>query len=79
MCSGVDSPSSETGRAALDHAVLTFIQGSVTTQTVTMPVTNGSNDGTGGVAFGLSPKSGRIGGERADNLIVTKYRSLAGN
>jgi hypothetical protein len=68
-----------TVQAALDHAVLFFTQGSAATQTVTIPATNGSNNGAGGIAFGLAPKSGRIGGERADNLIVTQYRSLAGN
>ncbi len=64
--------SGSTVQATLDHAVLTFIQGSAATQTVTIPATNGSNNGTGGVAFGLAPKSGRIGGERAVNLIVTR-------
>ena len=66
-------------QAALDHAVLTFVQGGLTTQTVAIPATNGSNDGTGGLAFSLAPKSGRIGGERAANMVLTRYRPLIGN
>jgi hypothetical protein len=68
--------SGATIQAALDHNVLTFTQGSGTTSTVSIPATGGTNDGTAGVAFGLAKNSGRIGGARADNLLVTQYRSL---
>lgn len=41
--------SGTTLQAALDHNVLTFTQGSGTTNTVSIPATGGTNDGTSGV------------------------------
>jgi hypothetical protein len=71
--------SGTTLQATLDRALVTFTQGSGTTNTVSIPTTGGSNDGTGGVAFALVSGSGRIGGASADNLIVTQYRALSAN
>ena len=69
--------SGATLQATLDRGLVTFTQGSGTTNTVSIPATGGSNDGTGGVAFALASGSGRIGGASADNLIVTQYRDLS--
>lgn len=35
-----------------------------------------ATDGTVGISFGAGPNRGLIGGQRADNLIVSEYRSL---
>lgn len=64
-----------TVQAALDGSVLSFIlSDGTTTQTVTIPATAGSNDGTAGIGF---QRVGPIGGQRARNLVVTEYRALA--
>ena len=69
--------SGTTLQAALDGAVLSFVMGDGTAvQTVTIPATAGTNDGTAGVAF---QRSGAIGGQRARNLIVTQYQALIGH
>lgn len=69
--------SGKTLQVTLDQVLVTFTQGSGTTSTVSIPATGGSNNGTGGVAFGLVSGSGRVGGASADNLIVTEYRALS--
>ncbi len=42
------------------------------------PVQDGTSatDGAVGISFGAGPNRGLIGGQRADNLIVSEYRSL---
>ncbi len=65
-----------TVQATLDGSLLSFILSDGTTaQTVTIPATAGSNDGTAGIGF---QRVGPIGGQRARNLVVTEYRALAG-
>lgn len=65
-----------TVQAALDGSLLTFTLGDGTSaETVTIPYSGGSNDGTAGIGF---QRSGAIGGQRARNLVVTEYRALAG-
>ncbi|HLK50487.1 MAG TPA: choice-of-anchor D domain-containing protein, partial [Bryobacteraceae bacterium] len=62
-------------QVTLDGSLLSFILSDGTTaQTVTIPATAGSNDGTAGIGF---QRVGPIGGQRARNLVVTEYRALA--
>ena len=65
-----------TVQATLDGSLLSFILSDGTTaQTVTIPATAGSNNGTAGIGF---QRVGPIGGQRASNLVVTQYRALTG-
>jgi hypothetical protein len=68
--------SGSTLQVSLDGALLTFTQGSSPVQTVKLPTTGGSNDGTAGIAFTLASGSGQIAGAGADNLVVTQYQAL---
>jgi hypothetical protein len=71
-------------QVALDGKLVTFSQDGRTVTTVAVPPTwdgppkTGLNQGRAGVAFGAEDGRGPIGGQRADNLIVTAYRSLGG-
>jgi hypothetical protein len=64
-------------QVALDGVLVTFTQNGASTTTVSIPATSGSNNGTAGIAFGAEGNRGLIGGQRADNLIVTAFRALA--
>jgi uncharacterized protein (TIGR03437 family) len=65
-----------TVQATLDGSLLSFtLSDSTTAQTVTIPATAGSNNGTAGIGF---QRVGPVGGQRAQNLVVTEYRALAG-
>ena len=65
-----------TVQVTLDGSLLSFILSDGTAaQTVTIPTTAGSNDGTAGIGF---QRVGPIGGQRARNLVVTEYRALVG-
>ncbi|MBI4671923.1 MAG: hypothetical protein HY741_09700 [Chloroflexi bacterium] len=65
-------------QVALDGKLLTFTQNNELVIALLIPPTAGSNDGTAGIAFGAEANRGQIGGQRADNLAVTAYRSLDG-
>jgi hypothetical protein len=41
-----------------------------------IPPAVGVNEGTAGIAFGAEDNPDQIGGQRADNLVVTDYESL---
>jgi hypothetical protein len=47
--------------------------------TVSVPPTSGQNNGAAGIAFSAEDNRGLIGGQQADNLVVTSYRSLSAN
>ena len=64
-------------QVALDGQLLTFNQGGSPVTTVAITATSGSNDGTAGISFGAEPNRGLIGGQRADNLVVSAYHALA--
>jgi hypothetical protein len=64
-------------QVALDGQVVTFSQNGASVTTVSIPPTGGSNSGTAGILFGAEASRGQIGGQLADNLVVTAYRSLA--
>lgn len=63
-------------QVALDGRLQTFQQNNALITAVPIPPTSGSNDGAAGIAFGAEQNRGQIGGQRADNLIVTSYRAL---
>ena len=56
----------------LDGPRLTFTQNNASVTTVTLPATNGSNDGTVGIAFADEANRGKAGGQRAQNLIIAQ-------
>jgi uncharacterized protein (TIGR03437 family) len=58
-------------QVALDGRPVTFSQNNVANTMVSIPPTNGSNDGAVGIAFGADPNKGPIGGQRAKNLLVS--------
>jgi hypothetical protein len=72
----------ETLQVALDGRLLTFRQDGASVTTVAIPATwqgppgVGFNDGTAGIIFAAEDNRGRIGGQRADNLVVSSFRSL---
>jgi TIR domain len=69
---------------ALDGYLLGFDQNGQTVTTVDIPPfwngppVIGVNDGTAGLCFGAKTNRGKIGGQRATNLVVTTFRSLSG-
>jgi uncharacterized protein (TIGR03437 family) len=63
-------------QVALDGQLLTFIQNGTSASSVSIPATGGSDEGTAGIAFGDDDNPGRVGGQRARNLVVTAYHSL---
>lgn len=63
-------------QVALDGRLQTFQQTNQFRTAVPIPATSGSNDGTAGIAFGAEQNRGLIGGQRADNIVVTSYRAL---
>lgn len=54
----------------LDGSRVTFAQNGAVSQTVTLPESSGSNDGTVGIAFGAETVRGKVGGQRARNLVI---------
>ncbi len=70
-------------QVALDGQLQTFFsvhQGNVLTTSLSIPDTiNGVSNNTGGVAFGAEANRGvGLGGQTADNLIVSTFSSLSG-
>ena len=67
--------SGTTLQVALDHVIQTFSQnGSVTT--VSIPADGGSNGGTAGIEFDARNNRGLIGGQEADNIVITTYQPI---
>ncbi|MBI2919276.1 MAG: hypothetical protein HYY01_14980, partial [Chloroflexi bacterium] len=70
-------------QVALDKRLLTFNQDGKLVSTVSIPPAwespqVGFNQGAAGISFGTGDKDrGLIGGQRADNLVVTTYRPLS--
>lgn len=62
----------------LDGELVSLVQDGNDVTTVTVPATGGTNDGAAGIAFGAETSRGQIGGQRAKNLVITSYHSLAG-
>ncbi len=54
----------------LDGARLTFTQNGGAVTTLELPATNGSNDGTAGIAFADEDNRGKAGGQKARNLVI---------
>ncbi len=65
-------------QVALDGRLQTFNQDGKLSTTVTIPNTGLGNQGAAGLAFGAEDNRGKIGGQRADNLIVSPFSSLSG-
>lgn len=65
-------------QVALDGRLLTFTQDGARVTTVAIPLTSGNNNGTAGIGFSAETNRGKLGGQRADNLVVAAYRSLSG-
>jgi hypothetical protein len=65
-------------QVALDGRLQTFNQDNQFVTAVNIPPTAGSNQGAAGIAFGAEANRGQIGGQRADNIVVTAYRPLDG-
>jgi uncharacterized protein (TIGR03437 family) len=71
-------------QVALDGQLLTFNQNGSLVTTVSIPPAwegppvVGTNQGAAGIAFGAEDNRGQIGGQRADNLVISPYSSLAG-
>jgi hypothetical protein len=63
-------------QVALDGKLQVFDQDGTYTSNVSIPYPGGSNDGTIGIAFGSELNRGAIGGQRADNFVVSDYSSL---
>jgi uncharacterized protein (TIGR03437 family) len=61
-------------QVTVDGQLVVFTQNGSVTTTVSLAATAGSNQGTGGISFGSD--SGQIGGQRADNMVVTLFRQL---
>jgi uncharacterized protein (TIGR03437 family) len=67
------SAQGSTLQVSLDGRPVTFTQNNVVNTMVSIPPTNGSNDGAVGIAFGADPSRGPIGGQRAKNLLVSTF------
>lgn len=65
-------------QVALDGELLSFNQDKQVVTKIHISSTSGSNDGTVGIAFGAEQNRGQIGGQRADNVIVTAFKPLDG-
>ncbi|MBV8820995.1 MAG: choice-of-anchor D domain-containing protein [Acidobacteriaceae bacterium] len=64
-------------QVSLDGKLLSFEQGTSSVTGLTLPATNGSNNGTVGISFGSSDNRGLAGGQRASNLVISAYAALA--
>jgi hypothetical protein len=60
----------------LDGDLVPFRLGALQTTIVMLPSTGESIDGTAGLAFGAEANRGQAGGERVDNLVVSRYHPL---
>lgn len=60
----------------LDGKLQSFNQDNEVVTKIHISPTSGSNDGTVGIAFGAEQNRGQIGGQRADNVIVTAFKPL---
>ena len=72
-------------QVSLDSQLVTFCGASspvtnvpILTNTNLPGDTSPGNDGTAGIAFSAEANRGAIGGQRADNLVVSSYASLSG-
>lgn len=65
-------------QVALDGRLQTFDQSGQLVTTLSIGATAGSNDGTAGIAYGAEGNRGQIGGQRADNIVITAYNPLTG-
>ncbi len=71
-------------QVALDGRLLSFTQNGSVTTTVSIPPAwlgpplVGFNEGAAGIAFGAEDNPGLIGGQRARNLVVSRYSPLGG-
>jgi hypothetical protein len=69
-------------QVTLDGRLVTFRQNGNVVSTVSVPATwqgppaVGFNDGAAGIIFSAEDHRGRIGGQRADNLVVSGFHSL---
>lgn len=61
---------------ALDGRLLMFMQTGGLTTKVLLPPPQGANDGAAGLFFGAPGHRGQAGGQRADDLLITPFRSL---
>jgi hypothetical protein len=60
----------------LDGELVAFTLGALPTTVVMLPSTGESIDGTAGLAFGAEANRGQAGGQRVDNLAVSRYHPL---
>lgn len=63
-------------QVALNGRLLTFDQGGQQVTTLTLPATGGSPNGGTGIAFSAEQNRGTAGGQRADDIVLTAWRSL---
>lgn len=63
-------------QVSLDGRLQTFNQNGAGSATVKIPATGGSNTGVIGIAFAAENNRGKLGGQRADNLVVYAYKPL---
>jgi hypothetical protein len=61
-------------QVVLDGRLLTFSQDGQSVTTVSVPPTDGTNNGTAGIAFSAEDNRGQIGGQRASSLVVSRYQ-----
>jgi hypothetical protein len=63
-------------QVSLDGKPLTFTQNGAAVTTVTLPVSNGTNNGAVGISFGSADNRGLAGGQRASNLAISSYAPI---
>jgi uncharacterized protein (TIGR03437 family) len=54
----------------LDGALLTFTQNGAAANSVALPATAGTNNGTAGIGFAADDNRGKAGGQQAKNLVI---------
>jgi hypothetical protein len=64
-------------QVTLDHKLLTFDQFGGKRTTVSIPPSTDQNAGTAGIYFAAEPNRGKIGGQRARNLVVSPPSPLS--
>ena len=63
-------------QVALDGRRVTFKEGGQQVTTLTLPASGGSPAGAAGIAFGCEQNRGQAGGQQADDIVLTAFRSL---
>jgi len=63
-------------QVSLDGQLQAFTQNGAQVTTVTLPATNGTNNGAVGISFGNEDNSNLSGGQRATNLVISAYSAL---